>query len=69
MNELHCPACGSSETEAAASSDYIPSDLPNARCAACGWQGYEEELLTAQDLRDNAGCDEFHRRQDEGRVA
>lgn len=63
-NGTLCPHCGADDIR----------DLPGIRtravsCGECGWCGPREKLVSEQDLADDAGDREYHRRVDEGRAS
>ena len=53
-----CPDCGSELITFSAISYQVD-------CLGCGWTGEEHELVTAQDIADEMGDAEYHRRVDE----
>jgi transcription initiation factor TFIIIB Brf1 subunit/transcription initiation factor TFIIB len=62
-----CPYCGSHEIDIAP--EHETADHETCFCDDCSWVGFEWELETGPDIRDEAGDIEYHRRVDEGSVA
>lgn len=60
-NGTFCPHCQSDDIRE------LPGTPTRAvSCAECGWCGPRDHLVTDQDLADEAGDIEYHRRVDEG---